>query len=289
MTIAVTGATGNLGGLAIDALLRRGVPAGEVVAVVRDVSRGADLAARGVGVRLGDYDRPETLSGAMAGVDRLLLVSGTETGRRVAQHQAVVDAAVTAGVALVAYTSIPRSDTTKLLLAADHLATEELIDASGIPFVFLRNSWYLEKYTGQLDRYLRKGEIVGACGAGPISAATRADYADAAAAVLTGDDHAGAIYELGGDEAFTMSELATTVAEATGHAISYRDLTLAQYTRRLVRSGIPKSVAALLADSDAGVARGDLFVTTGDLSRLIGHPATGYAQAVADAAEGLAA
>lgn len=280
MTIAVTGATGHLGRLVVEALLRRDVPAGRIVAVVRDPAKAADLAERGVEVRHGDYDRPGTLGPALAGIERLLLVSGSEVGRRVPQHQAVIDAAKAAGVGLLAYTSIPKADTTPLLLAAEHRATEELIRDSGLPYVFLRNSWYLENYTGQLAAYLAHGAIVGAAGDGLISAAARADYAEAAAVVLTGDGHDKAVYELGGDAPFTMTELAAAVSAAAGRTIPYRDLPVAEYTKVLTGAGVPEPVAAVLADADAGVARGDLHVTTGHLTSLIGRPATGLAEAV---------
>jgi NAD(P)H dehydrogenase (quinone) len=289
MTIAVTGATGHLGRLVVEALLDRGVPADQVIAVVRDTAKAADLADRGVVVRHGDYEQPATLAEALTGVDRLLLVSGSEVGRRVAQHQAVVDAAGGAGVSLLAYTSVVRADTTQLLLAAEHRATEELIRSSGLPYVFLRNSWYVENYTPQLPTYLEHGAIVGAAGEGRVSAATRADYAAAAAAVLTSEGHDNAVYELGGDQAFTMTELAAAVSAATGHDIAYRDLPVQEYTQVLVGAGLPEPVAAVFADSDAGIARGDLFTDSGDLSRLIGRPTTPYTEAVSNAAAGNAA
>jgi NAD(P)H dehydrogenase (quinone) len=289
MRIAVTGATGHLGRLVIDARLERGVPAGQVVAVVRDTGKAGGLAARGVQVRHGDYGQPDTLATALAGADKVLLVSGSEVGQRVEQHRAVVDAAAAAGVGLLAYTSIPKADTTPLLLAAEHHATEELIRASGLPYTFLRNSFYLEIYTDQLPTYLEHGAIVGAARDGRLSAATRADYAATAAAVLTGDGHDGAIYELGSDAAFTMTELAAAVSARTGRDIPYRDLPAEEYTRILTGAGLPEPLAAVVADSDAGVARVDLLVTTGHLSRLIGRPTTPYADAIAAAAADLRA
>jgi NAD(P)H dehydrogenase (quinone) len=289
MRIAVTGATGHLGRLVIDALLARGVPAGQLVAVVRDTGKAAALAARGVQVRHGDYDRPDTLASALAGTDEVLLVSGSALGQRVEQHRAVVDAAAAADVGLLAYTSIPKVATTALLLAAEHRATEELIRASGLPHTFLRNCFYLEIYTDQLPTYLEHGAIVGAAGHGRVSAAARADYAAAAAAVLTGDGHDGAAYELGGDAAFTMTELAAAVSARTGRDIAYRDLPVEAYTRVLTGAGLPEPLAAVVADSDAEVARGDLLVTTADLSRLIGRPTTPYTDAVAAAAADLRA
>lgn len=287
MTIAVTGATGHLGRLVIDALLDNGVPAAQIVAVVRDVAKAHNLAERGVDVRHGDYDEPESLGTALQGVDRLLLVSSSEVGRRVAQHQAVVDAAQAGDVSLIAYTSIPEADATPLLLAAEHRATEQLILESGLPYVFLRNSWYVENYTGQLPMYLEHGVIVGSAGDGRVSGATRADYAAAAAAVIVGEGHEKAIYELGGDSSFSMSDLAATISSASGREISYQDMPVEAYTQVLVGAGLPEPVAAVYADADAGIAAGALHVTTGDLSRLIGRPTTDYADVVAEAIRSL--
>jgi NAD(P)H dehydrogenase (quinone) len=208
MSIVVTGATGKFGRIVVEELLRRGVPAGDVVATGRAVERLADLAERGVVVRRADYDEPETLPAAFAGADRLLFVSGSEPGRRVEQHRAVVAAAVEAGVGLVAYTSILHADTSDLLLAAEHAETERLLAESGLPHVLLRNGWYIENY--DIPAAVQNG-LFGAAGEGRISAATRADYAVAAAAVLTTDGHEGRAYELGG-EAFTLAELAAEIS-----------------------------------------------------------------------------
>lgn len=283
MIIAVTGATGHLGRLVIEALLDRGVPAPEVVAVARDTAKADALAARGVTVRWGDYDQPDSLVSALAGVDRVLLVSGSEVGRRVPQHRAVIEAARTHDVELLAYTSIPQADTTPMRLAAEHRATEELLRESGLPYAFLRNSWYVENYTSQLATYLAHGAILGAAGTGRISAAPRADYAGAAAAVLTGDGHTKAVYELGGDESFTLAELAEVVSACTGREVGYQDLPVADFEQALVDAGLPAPVAATFADVDARIARGALHVTTGDLARLLGRPTTSLYDAVARA------
>lgn len=280
MSLAVTGATGHLGGLIVTALLDRGVEAQQIVALVRNPIAAAGLADRGVQVRRADYDDPRTVTAALEGVERLAFVSGSEAGRRVDQHRAVVEAALAHGVAQVAYTSIPQADTTPLLLAAEHKVTEEMIRTAGLPYTFLRNSWYLENYTGQLASYLEAGEIVGAAGAGRVSAAARQDYAAAAAAVITGDGHLDRTYELGGDEAFTMAELAQVVSDETGRQISYRDIALDEHTRALMDAGLPEPAAAVFADTDAGVARGDLLVESGDLARLIGRPTTTLREAV---------
>jgi len=281
MSIVVTGATGHLGRLAVEALLRRGVPAGEVVATGRRTEALADLADRGVVVRRADYDDEATLHGAFAGATALLLVSGSEVGQRVPQHAAAIRAASSAGVGLIAYTSIARADTSTLALAAEHRATEQLLAGSGVPHVLLRNGWYTENYTGQLPVYLEHG-IAGAARDGRISAATRADYAEAAAVVVSEDGHAGAVYELGG-EPFTMTELARVVSEATGRTVTYTDLPVEQYRQVLVGAGLPEPLAAVLADGDRGVADGELLVDPADLEGLLGRRPTPLAQAVAQA------
>ncbi|MGO4600936.1 SDR family oxidoreductase [Terrabacter sp. 2YAF2] len=275
MTLLVTGASGHLGRLVVEALLERGTPAAQVVAIARTPESISDLADRGVQVRRADYADPASLDAAFAGVDRLLLVSGSEVGQRIAQHANVIDAAKRADVSFVAYTSITRADTSDLALAAEHRATEELLAASGLPHALLRNSWYLENYTGQLPTFLEHGVVLGAAGEGRVSAATRADFAAAAAFVLAGEDgrgHEGAVYELGGDNAFTLGELAATVGRIAGREVVYRDLSVADLTAALVAAGLPEGYAGVLADSDRGIADGALFTDTGDLSRLIGRP-----------------
>jgi NAD(P)H dehydrogenase (quinone) len=285
MSIVVTGATGHLGRLAVEALLERGVPAAEVVATGRRTGALADLAERGVVVRTADYDDAASLEAAFAGADRLLLVSGSEVGQRVRQHGNAVAAARDAGVGFIAYTSIAHADTSTLLLAEEHRATEQLLAGAGVPHALLRNSWYTENYTAQLPVYLEHG-ITGAAGDGAVSAATRADYAAAAAAVVATDGHAGAVYELGGAP-FTMSELAQVVSAATGRTVTYTDLPVEQYQQVLVGAGLPEPVAAVLADGDRGVAAGELLVEGDDLARLLGRAPTSLADAVAAAATAL--
>ncbi|SCL14025.1 SDR family oxidoreductase [Micromonospora inyonensis] len=278
MSIVVTGATGHLGRLAVESLVRRGVPADRVVALGRNVSRLADLEARGVVVSAADYDDPASLRTAFAGAEKLLFVSGSEVGRRGAQHHNVVAAAREAGVGLVAYTSIVKADTSGLLLAAEHLATERELDASGLPYVLLRNGWYLENYTSQLATYLQHG-VLGSAGDGRVSAAARADYAEAAAAVLTAEGHAGRVYELG-SAPFSMTDLAAEVARQSGRDVGYTDLPVEKYTEILVGAGVPEPYAAVLADADRGLSLGDLYVEGDDLRALIGREPTSLAEAV---------
>lgn len=281
MSIVVTGATGHLGRLAVEALLRRGVPAERIVATGRRTGALADLADRGVVVRRADYDDEASLREAFAGAEKLLLVSGSEVGQRARQHANAISAAKAAGVGLVAYTSIAKADTSTLILAEEHLATEQLLAESGVAHVLLRNGWYIENYTGQLAGYLQHG-IAGAARDGRVSAATRADYAEAAATVLTEDGHAGAVHELGG-EPFTMAELAQVVSAATGQTVTYSDLPVEQYTQVLVGAGLPEPIAAVYADGDRGVADGELLVEGNDLEKLIGRQATPLTEAIATA------
>ena len=281
MSIVVTGATGHLGRLVVESLLNRGVPADQIIATGRRTEALAELAQRGVVVRRADFDDEASLREAFAGAEKLLLVSGSEPGRRIEQHGNAIEAAKAAGVQFIAYTSIVRADTSTLLLAEEHRATEQLLAEAGIPHVLLRNSWYIENYTGQLPVYLQHG-IAGAAGTGRVSAATRADYAEAAAAVLVGDGHAGAVYELGGTP-FTMADLAEVVSAATGQPVSYTDLPVEQYQAILVGAGLPEQAATVYADGDRGVADGELLVDGRDLEKLIGRAPTSLSDAVAGA------
>lgn len=277
MSIAVTGSTGHLGRFIVESLLRRGVSPDRIVAVGRNVAKAADLSDRGVVVVRTDYDDVDSLRRAFAGADELMLVSGNEAGKR-EQHRNVIDVAKDAGVGLVAYTSIAKADRSTMKLGADHRATEQDITASGLPYVFLRNSWYLENYTSQLQTYLERG-IVGAAGDGKVSAATRVDFAEAAAAVLTTGGHTNRVYELGG-EAFTMTQLAAEISRQTGKQVTYTDLSVDKYIEFLAAAGTPQPEAELIADGDRGVARGDMHVEADDLARLIGRRSTSLAEAI---------
>jgi len=278
--IVVTAATGHLGRLVIDQLLQK-VPASQVIAAVRSPEKARDLAARGVQVREADYNQPATLEAAFQGAEKLLLISSSEVGQRVRQHQAAVDAAKKAGVRLIAYTSVLHADTSGISLAPEHLQTEAAIRASGLPFVLLRNGWYIENYTGNLAPALQHGALMGAARNGRIAAATRADFAAAAVAVLTTPGHEGKVYELAGDQPFTMAELAAEVSRQAGKPVTYKDLPADQYIGALEGVGLPAPVARMLASADQGIARGELDDQSGDLRRLIGRPTTPLAQAVA--------
>jgi len=281
MSIIITAATGHLGRLVVEELLRRGVPGGEVVATGRDTSRLADLADRGVQVRRADYTDPASLREAFTGAQRLLLVSSSEVGSRLEQHRNAITAAGDAGVGLLAYTSMLHAGTATTTLARDHRATELVLAESGLPHVLLRNGWYVENYTDQLPTFLAHG-IAGAAGDGLVSAATRQDYAEAAAAVLTAAASAGATYELGGDP-FTLTELAAVISAAVGQPVGYTDLSEADYRGVLLAAGLPEPYAALLADADRGMRAGELLVEgthRDDLRDLIGRSVTPLADAV---------
>jgi NAD(P)H dehydrogenase (quinone) len=279
MTILVTGTSGHLGRLVVESLLERGVPAAEIVATARDTDAVADLADRGVVTRRADYTDPASLKEAFAGVDKAILVSSNQVGERVAQHRNVVDAAADAGVALLAYTSVLKGERSTLLLAAEHVETERYLAESGLPVALLRNGWYVENWTAHAPAALEHGAVLGAVGEGRVSAATRADFAAAAAAVLTRDDQAGTVHELGGTP-FTLAEYAATLSEVSGRDVVYRDLPVEDFTAVLVGAGLPEPVAAVYADGDRGIRDGDLLAEGDDLSRLIGRPSTPLVDAV---------
>lgn len=272
----VTAATGQLGGHVIDVLLETVAP-DAIIAGIREAASASEAAqalrARGVETRLADYDRPDQLASALEGVDRLLLISSSENGRRIQQHRNVIDAAKAAGVELIAYTSILRADDSPLFLAAEHRDTEAALAESGAPFVLLRNGWYNEVFTWRLPLALKTGVLMGAAAAGRISSAARADYARAAATVLVGENHAGRTYELAGDGAFSLAEL-VSIATASGAAMIYQDMARDAYQAAIVAAGLPAFVAHVLSDTDAGIAKGALFDDGGVLSRLIGRPTT---------------
>ncbi|MFG2949019.1 NAD(P)H-binding protein [Streptomyces adustus] len=281
MSIVVTGATGHLGRHVVEQLLEK-VPAEQITAVVRDEAKGADLAARGVRLAVADYNAPETFDGLFAAGDKVLLISGNEFDKgRVRQHQVVVDAAVAAGVALLAYTSAPGSLTAAL--ADDHRATEQVLLASGLPYVLLRNGWYHENYTENLAPVLAHSAVVQAAGEGRMTSASRADYAAAAVAVLTGEGHENATYELGGDETWGFAEYAAELSRQTGKEIGYTPVSVEAFSEILAGAGLPAPFVAILAGVDASIEKGELAVTSGDLSRLIGRPTTPLAEAVAAA------
>ena len=273
MTVAVTGATGKLGALVVHELLQTTEP-GEIVAVVRDPAKAADLAAQGIEVRQAAYTDPAALRAAFAGVDALLFVSSSEVGQRVEQHRNVIDAAVAAGVGRVVYTSAPRATTTSLVLAPDHKFTEEYLTASGLPFTILRNNWYTENYLGQIETARQTGTLVAAAGTGRVASASRADFAAAAATVLTQAGHDGRVYELGGDHAWDFTELAAALSEIVGEPVTYRSVDGPTLVGILQQVGLDEGTAGFVAQLDDDIAHGALAEVTGELSKLIGRPTT---------------
>lgn len=279
MKIAITGATGQLGRLVISKLSGLG-STDNIVALVRSVQKASDL---GVEVREANYDKPETLKTALSGIDTLLLISGSEVGKRAVQHSNIIHAATKNGVKWIVYTSLLHADTSTLSLAEEHLATEAALRDSGIPFTLLRNGWYTENYTGSIPGALAGGAFIGSAGTGRIAAAARADYADAAVAVLTSEGHESKTYELAGDEAWTLSDLAAEISRQTGKDIPYVDMPEAEYANALKGFGLPEGLAHAIAGWDVSASKDDLFDDGHELSKLIGHPTTPLSDTVKEA------
>ena len=277
--IAVTGATGQLGALALEALLKN-VNASELVAIVRNPAKADGLAQKGVNVRKADYTDQAAFTAALAGVDKLLLISSSEVGQRAAQHRNVINAAKAAGVKFIAYTSLLHADSSPLALRLEHVETENMLAESGIPFTLLRNGWYSENYLASAPAALQHGVFIGAAGDGKIASATRADYAAAAARVVSEEGHAGNVYELAGDEAWTLSELAAELSKQSGKPVVYQNLSEADFAAALKSAGLPEAFADLLADSDVGASKGGLFDDSRTLSKLIGRPTTPIAESI---------
>jgi NAD(P)H dehydrogenase (quinone) len=274
MTIVVTGATGQLGRLVIDNLIARGVDPASIRATGRNVQKLEELASRGVQTAVIDFEEPATLAPAFEGADALLLVSGSEVGKRMPQHTNAIDAAVAAGVGRIVYTSAPHADTTGLPVAPEHKATEALLADSGIPVTLLRNNWYTENYVGPLEQARETGTVVASVGDGRVASATRNDYADAAAVVLSTPGHEGKVYELSGDVAWTFYDLAEAFSEIIGSKVVYTPIEPDEYARILTAAGLDDGTAGFVVALDQGIRNGDLADVTGDLSALIGRPTT---------------
>lgn len=279
MTIAITGATGQLGRLVIEKLKAK-KPAADIVALARNTAKAADL---GVTVREADYARPDTLERALEGVDTLLLISSSEVGQRGAQHHNVIEAAKKAGVGRIVYTSLLHADTSPLDLATEHRQTEAELKASGVAFTILRNGWYTENYTASVGGAVAGGAFIGSAGDGKIASAPRADYADAAVAVLLGEGHDGKTYELAGDDAYTLADLAAEISRQTGKPIPYKNLSEGDYAAALAGFGLPEPLAKAFASYDVCASKGALFDDERQLSKLIGRPTTSLSTVVAAA------
>jgi NAD(P)H dehydrogenase (quinone) len=280
MSIVVTGATGHLGRRVVEHLLADGVPADQVVATGRRTERLADLAERGVRVAVADFAQPDTLAAAFQGAEVVLLVSGSEVGQRVEQHRAAIEAAKGAGVRRVVYTSAPQADTTALVLAPEHKATEEILRASGVTFTILRNGWYTENYLGDVQQARETGVISGAYGDGRVASAARDDFAAAAAVVLRTEGHDDAVYELSGDEAWGFDELAAAASEVLGREVTYRPVSSEQRRADLAAAGLDEGTVGFVVALEENTRDGLLAATPGDLSRLTGRPTTALADAL---------
>lgn len=276
MKIGITGATGQLGRLVVEKLKQR-ANAEDLVALVRSPKKAADL---GIEAREFDYSKSGALVDALQGIDHLLLISGSEVGQRKAQHENIIKAAGEAGVKWIVYTSLLHTDTSSLSLAGEHLATEELLKASGIPHTILRNGWYTENYTVSVPGAVEAGAFIGSAGDGKISSAAREDYAEAAAVVLTGKGHEGKMYELAGDVAYTLRDLAAEISRQTDKDIPYNNLSEEEYAGVLKSVGVPEGFAQAIAGWDIGVSKDDLFEDNKVLSGLIGRPTTTLAASV---------
>lgn len=277
--IAITGATGQLGQLVFKQLLNT-VPANQIVAIVRNPAKAEALSQQGITVRQGDYADESTMTSALKGVEKLLLISSSEVGQRATQHQNVINAAKAAGVKFIAYTSLLHADKSPLGLHVEHVATEKALAESGIPYALLRNGWYTENYLASAPPALEHGVFIGAAGEGKIASATRADYAAAAAKVISGDGHAGNVYELAGDHAWTLSELAAELSKQSGKNVMYQNMSEADFAAALKGVGLPAGLADMLADSDVGASKGGLFDDSHTLSKLIGRPTTPLSESI---------
>ena len=277
--IAITGATGQLGQHVIEKLLET-VPASQLVAIVRNPAKAEALSQQGVTVRQADYTDQTAFTAALAGVDKLLLISSSEVGQRAAQHQNVINAAKAAGVKFIAYTSLLHADKSPLGLHVEHVETENALAASGVPYALLRNGWYTENYLASAPPALEHGVFMGAAGEGKIASATRADYAAAAAKVISEEGHAGKVYELAGDHGWTLNELAAELSKQSGKPVTYQNLSEADFAAALKSVGLPAGLADMLADSDVGASKGGLFDDCHTLSALLGHPTTSLAESV---------
>ncbi len=281
--IVVTGANGQLGRQVIKHLITKVNPS-DIIAAVRTPEKASDLSAQGVQVREADYAKPETLKTAFNGASKVLLISSSELGQRVEQHQNVINAAKDEGVSLIAYTSLLNVDSSPLGLAQEHIETESILKQSGVPYVLLRNGWYTENYLASVSASIEHGAFIGSAGNGQISSAAREDYAQAAAVVISSKEpQAGSVYELAGDESYTLSELAALISQEAGKEIPYVDLPESEFQAALVGAGLPEPLANLLANSDVGASKGGLFDDKRALSALIGHPTAKLSEMVKSA------
>lgn len=279
MSIAVTGASGQLGRRAIENLKTR-VDSHNIVALVRSPEKAADL---GLEVRAFDYTKPENQVAALEGVKTLVLIPSGASPDRLGWHLNVINAAKTAGVGRIVYVSMLKTDISPISVMPDHKKTEEAIRATGLAYTMLRNPWYYEIWTRTLAAAIASGELVSTIGDGKVTPAARQDLAEAVATVAADDRHENKIYELGGDEQFTFSDLAAETSRQSGKEVRYKNLSQEEYTEFLNASGLPEWQSEIIADAEAHAEHGWLFDDSKTLSRLIGRPTTSLKDAVAAA------
>ncbi|MCR8668088.1 SDR family oxidoreductase [Aestuariibaculum sp. M13] len=276
MKIGITGATGQLGTLVVEQLKKLGYN-DNLVALVRSTDKAKSL---GIEAREFDYDNPEILEKALNGIDRLVFISANEIGQRARQHKNVIDAAKKLNVKWIIYTSLLRADTSTLNLAGEHLNTEQELKNSGLNFTILRHGWYTENYTASIPSAIQNGGFIGSAGSGKISSAARLDYAEALAIVITNEEHKGKVFELAGDESYTLTDLAIELSKQTGKTIPYNNLPEEAYAGILLQVGLPEGLAKGLASWDVSASKGDLFDNNHQLSKLLGRPTTPLAKSI---------
>lgn len=279
MKIGITGATGQLGSLVVEQLKKRGYT-DNLVALVRSTEKAKSL---GIEAREFDYNSPESLEKALIGIDRLIFISANEIGQRARQHKNVIDAAKKLNVNWVVYTSLLRADSSSLNLADEHLITEQELKNSGLDFTILRNGWYTENYTASIPAAVQNGAFIGSAGDGKISSAARLDYAEALAIVITNTDHKGKVFELSGDESYTLTNLAAELSKQTEKTIPYNNLPEEAYAGILLQVGLPEGLAKGLASWDVSASKGDLFNDNHQLSKLLGRPTTPLSKSISEA------
>lgn len=279
MKIGITGASGKLGHWVVRKLKDR-TSSEQLIALVRSPEK---VKALEIEAREFDYNKPEHLAAALKGIDKLLLISGNEIGKREEQHRAVIKAAQEAGVKHIVYTSLLKADHSTLALAPEHLSTEKAIKESGLNYTILRNGWYNENYTESVNDTIALGTLYGSSGEGKIASASREDYAEAAAVVFTEDSHDNKTYELSGDSAYTMADYAAEISKQAGKEIPYVNLPEEEFAKVLEQAGLPQSVAAFLAGTHTATLNGDLYDDGNQLSRLTGRPTTTISQSLAKA------
>ena len=276
----VTGAAGHLGKAVINHLLTTyNVPANKIIAATRDVSKIADLAAKGVHVRSADFDHQENLVTAFEGATRLLLIStdAMEPGKREVQHLKAVSAAEMAGVSHIVYTSIIKAATSAVSFASDHVNTEKFIAAAKIKgHTILRNNWYFENLFFSIPNALKSGTQYSAAGQSKIAHIARDDLARAAAAALASDKNERATYELSGGREYTTDQIAALVSKATSKPLAVVHVPVEGLVQGMLSHGLPEGMARMFASFDDAIAKGGMSGTAVDFKKLTGVEPVGF-------------